>query len=179
MIYGRILFRNIMDMGREIIQHTIMLIKSKSPKGGFGIYTTEPILKGGVIFKFRGPIKQLKDISDTELDYNLQIGRDTYVGPSEDIDDYFNHSCNPNSFVSIGGEPFLLPLRDIAIGEEIVFDYAITCTEIGWQIECDCGSSMCRKIIGSFMRIPRRRRMYYLKLGIVPEYVLKETLHEV
>ena len=164
-----------------------MLIKSKSPKGGFGIYTTRPILKSNVIFKFRGPIKQLKDISDTELDYNLQIGPDTYVGPSGDIDDYFNHSCDPNSFVSIGNqlgsgvgdEPFLLPLRDISVGEEIVFDYAVTCTEVGWQIECGCGSPMCRKIIGSFMRIPRRRRMYYLKLGIVPEYVLKETLHEV
>lgn len=62
---------------------------------------------------------------------------------------FFNHSCSPNA--GIKGQIFLVAMRDIAKGEEIVFDYAMTlCRSIEampYIMHCRCGSKNCRKII--------------------------------
>ena len=61
--------------------------------------------------------------------------------------DYTNHSCDPNA--GFGGSPVtLVAMREIPVGEEITFDYAMCeCIEhltgnCDW--ECQCGKPHCR-----------------------------------
>lgn len=70
-------------------------------------------------------------------------------GEAEDTD-FFNHSCDPN--VGFRGQLFLVAMRAIAPDEEICFDYAMVVSEsigsnIVFQMDCRCQTSLCRKRI--------------------------------
>ena len=63
--------------------------------------------------------------------------------------DYFNHSCDPNA--GLKGQIFFVALRNIAVNEEIAFDYAMALhepegfeTEYKSGFDCNCGSANCR-----------------------------------
>ena len=78
--------------------------------------------------------------------------------------DYTNHSCDPNA--GFGGSPVtLVAMREIAVGEEITFDYAMCeCIEhltgnCDW--ECKCGTPHCRGMFtGSDWRRPELWERY-------------------
>ncbi|MBI4836307.1 MAG: SET domain-containing protein-lysine N-methyltransferase [Candidatus Abawacabacteria bacterium] len=70
----------------------------------------------------------------------------------------FNHSCSPNTGLS--GSIVIVAMRDIAPGEELAFDYAISETFFS-SFECHCGSSNCRKVITSTdWQIPALQEKY-------------------
>ncbi len=57
---------------------------------------------------------------------------------------YINHSCDPNVYIyTLDKDRFVLAMRDIAAGEELVFDYAINVVGGDW-LDCLCGSTQCR-----------------------------------
>jgi hypothetical protein len=60
--------------------------------------------------------------------------------------DYVNHSCNPNAGLS--GQIGLVAMRDIKIGEEVCFDYAMCDTMPYDEFTCGCGSLNCRGKVG-------------------------------
>jgi hypothetical protein len=83
-----------------------------------------------------------------------QINENFVIGMrnEEDIQpaDHVNHSCDPNC--GFKGQIRLVTMRDISVGEEITFDYAmVLCAtkENGLQYEmnCRCGSKNCRKFV--------------------------------
>ena len=67
---------------------------------------------------------------------------------------WINHSCAPNceaDLVDVRGtlRVFILALRDIAPGEELLYDYGLTLDErhtpkLKKQFECRCGNATCR-----------------------------------
>ncbi len=64
---------------------------------------------------------------------------------------YINHSCNPNVYVKTDlheGMRKAYALREIREDEELTWDYFVNAWE-KWEVplECDCGSSNCRKIL--------------------------------
>jgi SET domain len=63
---------------------------------------------------------------------SLQLSSDLFLRSNGEIDEYVNHSCEPNCTVSFHGEflPYLVAARKIAPGEEITFNYH--CTE--WDL---------------------------------------------
>ncbi len=73
---------------------------------------------------------------------------------------WFNHGCDPNcEAVENDGRVFLHALRDIAVGEELLFDYALLCDErrtpaLKRLYACHCGAPTCR----GTMLAPQRRR---------------------
>jgi hypothetical protein len=74
-----------------------------------------------------------------------------------------NHSCEPNVHVAaVGGHRFVAAMRDIAAGEEIVFDYAINAVDGDWM-ECRCGAPTCRgRHQVDFFALPEHRQLEYL-----------------
>ncbi|MBI5632354.1 MAG: SET domain-containing protein-lysine N-methyltransferase [Nitrospirae bacterium] len=89
-------------------------------------------------------------------DYGIQIDEDFVInGVSVHSGDYyedtffFNHSCEPNA--GIKGQIFLVAMRDIAVDEEVTFDYAMCLHETKgappYRMECLCGRTNCRKVI--------------------------------
>ena len=71
-----------------------------------------------------------------------------------DFSRFMNHSCEPNCEAEMveskaGLRVFIVALRDIAVGEELVYNYGLTLDErytptLKKQFACHCGSAKCR-----------------------------------
>ena len=73
--------------------------------------------------------------------------------------DMFNHSCEPNC--GAFGTSSVISLSEIAIGEELTFDYAMTDSLEYDQFDCACGKSNCRgKITGKDWQNPEIQKKY-------------------
>jgi hypothetical protein len=73
----------------------------------------------------------------------LQIDEDLYVfSRKEGPADWINHSCEPNAGLS--GQVTLVALRDIACGEEITYDYAMSDGSGYDEFACGCSAARCR-----------------------------------
>ena len=57
---------------------------------------------------------------------------------------HLNHSCEPN--LGLQGQIVFVALRDVAVGEELTFDYAMNDDEPG-EMQCHCGMATCRGTI--------------------------------
>jgi uncharacterized protein len=143
-----------------------------------GVFAKEPVKKGERIAIFGGSIMRIDDIHTLPpnvQDYAMQIEERMVIANRSHIPedtDYFNHSCNPNCGFS--GQTFLVAMRDIAAGEEITFDYAMTISEsigsdIVFELDCKCGSPNCRKkITENDWKLPELRARYK---GYFSEYI--------
>lgn len=90
----------------------------------------------------------------------------------EDLDNYINHSCDPNCDVEVFPTNYLIKLtanRDIFPGEPVTIDYETTEEDMvaqGDQFECECGSENCRgRILGWKYRAARGPIAIPLKVG--------------
>jgi SET domain-containing protein len=157
------------------------MIKIQKSRNGKGVFATEVIPTGTLVQIFQGQRFSSSEVSlykEVAL-HCMQIGEDLFLSPSGGTDDFFNHSCEPNTgFLFKNEVPVLFSIKEILPGEEIVWDYATMTNNLGvnlfpeWIEECFCGNVSCRKVIKSFDSLPRQIQVKYKKLGIVPQYVL-------
>lgn len=135
----------------------------QSPTEGKGLFATEFIQKDSILWHDRLPecqkyikIANINTLNDKQMDllktYGYQVDSNTvaYIDSHEDLmkdySNFWNHSCNPNSW------PFdsntWTALRDILPNEEITVDYATFDRDLYREIEnCNCKSVNCRKKI--------------------------------
>lgn len=134
---------------------------------GRGVFAGRAIAAGTRVIECRGRLLDRSQVTDDMR--VMQVGPDTYLAEEPGkpaVDDFLNHSCDPN----VGfrdGSLTLYALRDIAVGDEIVFDYSTCMNEPGWRIACRCGSARCRGRVRSFCDLPRtaRRRLSPIALA--------------
>lgn len=72
-----------------------------------------------------------------------------------------NHGCDSNLWM--GDEVTITARRDIAAGEELTLDYALTTVDPAWRLDrpCACGAAVCRHTItGNDWRLPEVRARY-------------------
>ncbi len=148
----------------------------KKTRNGKGVFANKNFKKYEQIIQFHGKLLTYEQFPAhyTKMeDYCVQIGKNLYMGPSGRIDDFINHSCNPNSGPKINGKnAFLMAIKNIKKREEITWDYSTTMDEDFWEIACNCRSKNCRKRIGDFKYLTKKLKQKYIKLGIVPRYLL-------
>ncbi len=142
---------------------------------GKSVFAARAFKKGDVITQFTGEIlhkSQLPKSYRGERDRYMQIGSEHFIGPSGNADDLINHSCDPNAGLKFKDcDIWLVAIKDIAVGEEIVWDYSTTLFENAWKIRCDCRKESCRKVIGDFALLDEKLQKKYYRLGIVPPYI--------
>jgi uncharacterized protein len=147
-----------------------MNLEMRTSNTGRGVFATADIARGILLILFTGPLLRYEQTTPQTL--ALQIGPDLYVGESGGMDDCVNHSCDPNAGLVISGTDVrLYALRDIAVGEQITFDYSTTMDEDDFEFDCLCGSPTCRGRIRDFKHLPAELKRKYLALGVVPEYL--------
>jgi len=117
---------------------------------GLGLFATEPIAHGDVVGILGGRV-----IDDVEL-RRIARGRSKYNSAAiaeglnllladDEVLARGNHSCDSNLWMR---DEFTLEARqDIATGEEITVDYALQTSVGDWEMSCNCGSSLCRKLV--------------------------------
>lgn len=146
---------------------------------GQAVFADRDFKRDAVIVKFEGPIVHSGYVPQNlfgERDRYFQVGEFFYMGPSGEIDDLINHSCEPNAglkFTDFG--IILVAIRNIKKGEEITWDYSTTLYNNRWTMDCLCSSNNCRKKIREFLHLPEEIQKKYLDLGIVPQYIRCEV----
>lgn len=142
---------------------------------GKAVFALTPFSAGCPIIEFKGPrihCSKLPDDRPGASDHFMQIGPELYLGPSGDLDDLINHSCDPNAGLKFQHiDIHLVAVRDIAAGEEVTWDYSTTLFETPWVMNCACGSQICRGTIGDFRSLPRSVQCRYRALGVIPSYL--------
>ena len=120
----------------------------QTPDMGRGVFATAPIPRGTLLAKCEGWLAAGDKLDDNW--HAMQVGPDLWLCSEGDcLDECINHSCDANAgFVT--GEAVLYALRDIAVGEQIAWDYSTSIAELGWTLECRCGSANCRGVVRSW-----------------------------
>ena len=133
-------------------------------KGGWGVYAREWVRTGELLLVWSGEVvtgDQLSRLMEAGHPYSVQVEENLYLvtmRPPETAD-LVNHCCDPNAGVS--GQLALVALRDIAPGEEVCFDYAMTDGSPYDEFECNCGAALCRgRVTGEDWRLPDLRDRY-------------------
>lgn len=148
------------------------------PSKGRSVIAKKPFHKNDIVLFFLGHKVHVSELND--LTHALQIAQHFFLSPSGHIDDFVNHSCNPNTGIrnDDSGNVVLFALRDIALGEEITFDYATTQSEGYSTMKCQCGEPNCRELIGDFRELSTEKQQYYLNLGAVLDYLTNFSTSE-
>ena len=151
-------------------------LELKNCTHGRGVFSKEPIKAGEEILQFEGPVVGIKDLPEpytAETDYYLQIGENLFMGPSGKLDDYINHSCEPNCGIKFDVDAIkLVAIAPIDAGHQITFDYSTTMLNFDYEMKCACGSNKCRRRVKNFVELPAEIQAKYIELGIVPLYLL-------
>jgi uncharacterized protein len=109
------------------------------------------------------------------VEYPLQVGPDLFRIPSGNIDDFTNHSCEPNTGIHLYPlGAVILAIRDIAAHDEITFDYSTYLNNPHERLVCRCDAKSCRGVIGNFATLPTHLQQRYLALGIVGDFAIEE-----
>ena len=143
-------------------------------KTGLGVFTDTIIPAKAPIMEVRGPIYAEKDLPDPTHPALLQVGPDTFIGPSGDLDDYINHSCQPNCYMHVAGNrAILFSLYVITAGSELTFDYSSTSTDEleKWKMDCLCGDFNCRKVISGFQHLSDADKQKMKDKMVLPLYI--------
>lgn len=138
---------------------------------GQGVFALAGIPARDPVLCFGGPLfRRFEEMEDQH--HFIQLGPGLFLGPSGEVDDYINHSCQPNCGLRLeGGELTLVAIETIAPGEELTFDYA-TCVgpEDPSLMPCGCGAPACRGVI-SARSLSEQDLLRYGALGVLPEFV--------
>jgi SET domain-containing protein len=133
-------------------------------KGGWGLFTREPVGKGELLVLWGGRIIDESELDPTMPDFTrrvLQIEEGFYLLTIDQVEpaDRVNHSCDPNA--GFTGQIGLVAMRDIRPGEEVCLDYAMCDGTPYDEFICTCGSENCRgNITGEDWKRPDLRERY-------------------
>jgi uncharacterized protein len=127
-------------------------------KGGHAVRAVADIGEGEVIAVWGGRIVGVDGLAALPPQYRehtVQVEEGLFLASviPDDAADYVNHSCAPNA--GLNGQIVLVAMREIASGEDISFDYAMTDGEPYDEFECACGTPQCRnRVTGNDWRLP-------------------------
>lgn len=151
----------------------------KSPIADNGLFAVELIEKGELLIDYTSSAgryiaaKEADALFKSGNDYMLQVDDDLFIAATTDDEiedaDHINHSCDPN--IGVKGRLQFVAMRDIAVGEEITFDYGMTDTS-EYDIECNCGKPSCRgKVTGDDWKISDLQEKYK---GYFSDYIQRK-----
>jgi uncharacterized protein len=122
---------------------------------GHGVYAMESIAKGTRIIEYTGQRVSWEGAPNDENDphtFNFGLDNGEVINPEIGGNDarWINHSCDPNcEAIEEDDRIFIDALRDIRVGEELFYDYALEIDEpiteeSKKKFACHCRSSNCR-----------------------------------
>ena len=143
---------------------------------GRGVYAARRLLKGERIAEYKGELiswdeadrRPPSDPDDPHHTFFFSLANgeqvlDGNVGGNQSR--YINHSCDPNCETeeTDDGRIYIVALRDIKRGEEVVYDYCLIIDEritpkLKKQYQCLCGADDCRGTMLASKRKKSKRR---------------------
>lgn len=132
---------------------------------GTGVYALRKFDEGEIILDIDDShiVDDPSTLSEEDNKYNCDYLDNGKIILMKNPERSINHSCDPSSYVkTINGIRKVIAKRDIAMGDEITYDYAINGENAG-TFPCKCGSKICRgTYIGNFFELPIAKQKEYL-----------------
>lgn len=128
---------------KKLPDHHFKIVKVKRGLAGLGLFAGEDIKKGETIIEYIGNILN-KEEADKRVtaQYLFEVTRNKTIDgtPRWNTARYANHSCVPNAESDIKkGRVFVIAIKNIKEGEEIVYDYGEEfCEEHIAPYGCNC-----------------------------------------
>jgi uncharacterized protein len=138
--------------------------RANPAKGNYGLFARQPIRAGELLIVWGGIIltgEELEQYPPEKRMHSVQVEENLYqLSPCEpEPGDYINHCCAPNAGLS--GQVAVVAMRDIAPGEEVCFDYAMSDGTPYDEFACACGAPNCRgQVTGDDWRRPDLQARY-------------------
>lgn len=107
-------------------RHIRRSLRVKKSSAGLGLFTEEPIERGGFIIEYTGPILSRKVADARGGKYLFETNANRFVDGSsrKNIARYINHACAPNCEVKIlRGRIYVFSIKKIPAGGELAYDY--------------------------------------------------------
>lgn len=129
-----------------------------------GCYTLDPVRTGQVIAEYDGP-RIPKAVADERyggrpVTYLFGFGDKDMVIDGFSTAMFMNHSCAPNCETEeIDERIFITALRDIAPGEELVYNYHLYDSDLEDEAPCYCGATACQGTMYSQAELARRAKL--------------------
>lgn len=146
---------------------------------GMGVYAAKPFRCGEIISidddnDYYANVLSYEQIINQGYDVHhhaFQVGHDAYVLPVGSVDDLMNHSCDPNCGIRLTPQGYInIALRDIAIGDEVCYDYSTYMNGPYEPMQCACEAGSCRGIVAHFPDLPKDIQEHYLKWNVVGNF---------
>ena len=130
-----------------------------------GCISLDPIAEGQIIAEYDGPRipKALADerYGGRPVTYLFGFGDEDMVIDGFSTAMFINHSCDANCETEEDDERiFIRALRDIAPGEELVYDYHLYDSDLADEAPCHCGAKNCRGTMYSEAELARRAKLF-------------------
>ncbi|AFY40144.1 nuclear protein SET [[Leptolyngbya] sp. PCC 7376] len=108
-------------------------------------------------------VGKIKEILSSNDSHASQIAKGIFARHTGDIPKV-NHSCGPNCGVKLNesGAHDFVARRDITVGEEITFDYAMRNYIIEhFPLQCACGADNCRGQVTGWKDLSVEQKKHY------------------
>jgi uncharacterized protein len=162
----------------------VFLYIAPTPLCGLGLFTARSWAAGSSVLRVQDPqyLAQARPYAQliamgyaySEL---FQVGLDLFIPPYGALDDFTNHSCEPNCGLRVDTCGFtMIALKDIAAHQELTYDYSTHQEHPQDHMLCSCGARLCRRIIGSFSTLSSELRRHYLQLDIVADFAKAQAI---
>jgi hypothetical protein len=152
-----------------------------TPECGFGLFAAKPFAQGAIVIAdedgdyYEGAMTLAEALArGYRLSEQLfQIGKDAFLLPNGNLDDFVNHSCDPSTGLRLTAMGYrMIALRDIAPGDELTYDYSTYIGETPERLICACGTAACRGTVGPFGELPAALRRRYLAHDVVGRFAV-------
>lgn len=143
---------------------------------GFGSFAIAPIPADTIVATFGGTLMGRAAFelhTSDRRSRSIQIDEDSFLlgPPTREPGDAINHSCDPNC--GMGGAAQVVAMRDITVGEELTFDYAMADGSDYDEFACACGSPSCRgTVTGNDWARPELQQRY---AGYISPYLVRRS----
>ena len=149
-------------------------------RGGMGVFIQQWVPVDTRILEFTGKRVDRDTINQFASrgvsDSFLQVDENEFIGASGRLDDYVNHSCDPNCGLEFEGDRvYLKSIKTIPRGSEITYDYATSQFVFPLRFSCKCDTRDCRGEIGNFDELTAKKKQYYLSKNIVAPFLVDRT----
>jgi hypothetical protein len=129
-----------------------------------GVYTTTPIKKRTIVAEYTGPRltnSQADDIYEySPRTYLFGLVDGEHVIDGDSIAAFINHCCSPNCEADeVRGKVIIRAIRNIAAGEELVYDYNLYDGDPEDSAPCWCGAKKCRGSMYSAKELKKRTKL--------------------
>ena len=110
---------------------------------GLGVFACEAISAGEILLALAHVFV------DRPARHTIQLEARKHQAGTGEIDDFLNHSCDPNSALDFERLE-LVAIKPIAPGEELTFNYLTSEWDMAAPFACMCGAAGCHGLTGGF-----------------------------